>query len=274
MRTFGTAALALAALSTPTLADDEKETGWFNTTNLSYVLTSGNTDTDALGAKNLLRRVWDNAAFNFRAEAVHASSRPQSTAAAGTPPVEVEEPRETTAERYLLEPSYERNITDRFFWNAGVTWDRNRPAGIDERYQGWAGVGNIWIDNDRRRFSTNYNATYTDRTDVVDTGREDSFAGLRTGWSYLDNINDSVVFTNDLVANMNLDETDDWWGDMVSALSVAMSKRMALRVSLQWLYQNEPAFRELAIVGGGGTTITVENDELDQIFNTSLVINW
>ena len=63
----------------------------------------------------------------------------------------------------LISGSYERNITPKFFWNAGGSWDRNDDAGILNRYILHAGVGNKWADTERRRFTTSYGISYTDR---------------------------------------------------------------------------------------------------------------
>ena len=49
---------------------------------------------------------------------------------------------DTTAENYFLTGRYDRNISPKFFWFAGAGWDRNIPAGIQNRYVGFGGVGN------------------------------------------------------------------------------------------------------------------------------------
>lgn len=60
-----------------------------------------------------------------------------------------------------------------------------------------------------------------------------------------------------------------------------MTTHLALKVGLQWLYDNDPATRELDLYDrnpdNGGTnqgTVTEELDKLDSIFTTSLVINF
>ena len=68
----------------------------------------------------------------------------------------------TSAESYYFEGRYDRDITDRFFWFAGAGWDQNRPAGIDQRYTAFSGVGNTWRDDDDVEFRTDYGLSYTD----------------------------------------------------------------------------------------------------------------
>ena len=72
----------------------------------------------------------------------------------------------------------------------------------------------------------------------------------------------------------NLDETDDYRADMVNALAVTMSQRLALKLSLQWLYDNEPSFDIIPFSDFGGVDQPFQLDELDQIFTASLVVNF
>ena len=73
----------------------------------------------------------------------------------------------------------------------------------------------------------------------------------------------------------NLDETSDFRADMINALSVAMSGRMSLKVSLRLLFDNEPAIELLdASAFKPGGVIPVELEELDSIFTVSLVVDF
>jgi hypothetical protein len=49
-------------------------------------------------------------------------------------------------EQYFVEGRVELTISERFFWNAGTSWDRNHDAGIRNRYVSFGGVGNVWAD--------------------------------------------------------------------------------------------------------------------------------
>ena len=60
--TLSTFCLCVLLLAVPAtvLAQDEEEdkTGWANTTDLSFVVTSGNSDTQTLGLADVLTRTW------------------------------------------------------------------------------------------------------------------------------------------------------------------------------------------------------------------------
>ena len=94
--------------------------------------------------------------------------------------------RRSTSSGTNIENRYDRNISERFFWNAGVSWERNKNAGILNRYIGFAGVGNRWWSREDLKFSTTYGLSYTDREDEVqDPLKDDTFVGFRFGWEYL-----------------------------------------------------------------------------------------
>ena len=105
-----------------------------------------------------------------------------------------------SAESYLLNGRYDYKVHERFFWYGSTGWDRNRFAGIQNRYVADGGIGNV------------------------------------------------------------------------------MSTHLALKISLQWLFDNEPAFREFELENPlatpTGTQVVVELDELDTIFTSSLVVNF
>jgi hypothetical protein len=69
------------------------------------------------------------------------------------------EPKPDVA-NYLIRAGFERKISTRWFWNTGASWYRNDDAGLN-RYIFFAGVGNTWADNQRRRFVTSYGISYT-----------------------------------------------------------------------------------------------------------------
>jgi putative salt-induced outer membrane protein YdiY len=254
----------------------EPELGWSDTAELSYVATSGNADSSTVGFKNLLARQWEEARFEMRAGAIRVATESETRTAVGTPAsfVVLEESfEETTAESYFLNGRYDREITERFFWYAGAGWERNRFAGIENRYGAQGGVGNIWISRDDMSFRTDYALTYTDEETVA--GIDDNFAGVRVSWDYKHQLRPSTAYQNTLVVDENLDETDDLRADMLNRLTVTMSERLALQVSLQALWDNQPAFEAIALTPPGPVpTVLVELEDLDTIFTTSLVINF
>jgi putative salt-induced outer membrane protein YdiY len=271
------AALPVAA---PALAEDPPKLGWSDTAEFSYVQTAGNSESSTLGLNNRLARRWENALFAFKLGAIRAESTTFERSAIGTIDdyyVDEQATSALTAENYYLNAQYDRKISDRLVWNAGAGWDRNTFAGIENRYAVFAGLGNVWINKETVKFKTDYSVTYTQRDEVVDDpSREENFAGFRFAWDYLNKFGDATTFTNTLVLDDNLQEMSDWRGDTTFAVAVAMSKTLALKASLRFLYANEPAKEELALVPGTeeNPTVLVPLEKLDTIFTTSLVVAW
>ena len=281
--------LAIAAVlvaGVVTAKAEEEETGWRDTAELSLVVTGGNSEASTFGFSNVLLREWDRSLLTIKAGGI----RVQTTTTTRTPVAPdpliplvfnvVESSTDTTtAENYYLSGRYDRKITDRFFWYAGTGWDRNRFAGIQNRYLAEGGVGNIWIDEDDVKFSTGYGLTFTDQEDVnAVPGSSDTFLGARASWDYMNKFGANTVYNNVLIIDENLDETSDYRANMINSLAVSMSEKMALKLGLQLLYDNEPSFDLLEVVDSAGNIlgpiVPVPFDDLDTIFTASLVINF
>ncbi len=282
------AAVLAAAASPPwAVAQEPAEHRWRDTAEFSYVVTSGNAETSTFGLKNKLWRTWERASFEFNAGGVRAESERVTRAAVGTQDdFSVQERSETdvTAESYYLNGRYDRKLTDRFFWFGGGGWERNRFAGVEDRWSAAGGVGNVWVDRDTVKFRTDYAVTGTKQEDVVENPEvDDTFLGARVSWAYLHTFGAATTYTNDLVLDENLEETSDFRANMINSVAVAINTRLALKVSLQLLYDNDPSFVQVDLFDpadpppGGtptGTKVAVELDELDSLFTASLVVNF
>lgn len=293
MRRF-TAAACLAALCAafhPAAAQEakpeEKKYGWFDSAELGLVLTSGNTETSTLGLKDTLSRVWENARFELKLGGIRVETTDQRLYAVGDTPgdftVEEDNNTDLTAENYYLNGRYDRTLSKRLFWFAGGGWDRNRFAGIDNRYQVFGGLGHVWVDAERRTWRTDYSLTGTKEEDVVQRPDfDDTFMGLRLSSTFLQKFGHSGTYGNDTIIDENIDDTEDLRLNMTNWVAVNMSDHLALKVSLQWLFDNQPALQTVNLYpttdpGGTGTpsgTVLAELDDLDTIFTTALVIKY
>ncbi len=287
---FGTTKVAIASMLllfflsiTPTLlAEDEgPKLGWADVAELSFVNTSGNSEATTISLRNTLTHQWENALFTLDFGALRAESETISGFAVGTGQdnfqlIDTSE-SEPTAEAYHLRGRYDRDITEKRFWYTSLGWDRNRFAGIANRYIAALGLGNTFYESDARHFRIDYAATFTSQEDFA-TRQTDEFAGLRFSWDYFRTLSETTTYSNLLIIDQNLDETDDLRADMVNALSVAMSERLALKLSLQLLFDNLPSFRGVPLINAQGlltgSDVLVELDELDTILNVALVVNF
>jgi hypothetical protein len=110
-----------------------------------------------------------------------------------------------------------------------------------------------------------------------------------------------TTFTNDWKFNLNLEDTADYSSEMTNAIAVSMNSRFALKVSVQLLFNSEPALEDLDIVAqvnlinpdgipgngdeffetvdSGGVIVEFgsgreRKKELDTVVRTSLVIKF
>jgi len=258
------------------------EEKWFNTGELSFVYTSGNSQTSTLGFKDKLWRNWTNSSFEMNAGGVRSESTTVSRFAVGTPNdfyVEKDEDSELTAGAYYLNGRYDRHISEDWFWYAGAGWDRNTFAGIASRSTAVGGIGTIWINEADIKFRTDYALTFTKQDDVVtNPDVDDTFFGARFSWLYWHKFTETTTYGNDFIADANLNELADFRVDMTNWVSVTINKTLALKVSLQWLYDNRPSLVEVDLfdntLAPTGQTVSAELDSLDTLFTASLVFTF
>ena len=300
----------------PTAAKKDEKIGWSNTTDLSLVVTGGNSSSTTLGFSDQLRRVWSDTRFQFDVSVVRSHTSDDRFflvdpglefpvgGAPQSPPTTLIKPEPTLdVANYAIGGAYERDLSPRLFWNTGGSWYRNDDAGILNRYIAYAGIGNNWIDDQRRRFATSYGVSYTDREEEEpDPEKDRRFGGARVGWDYTERFNAGTTFDSDLATNMNFSDPSDYSIDTVNALSVSVTNHILIKVSLQWLFENEPALEsDLDVIAyvdvinpdgvpgsgderfrtssSGATKVVVgsadaRKDRLDTIVRTALVIKF
>jgi len=267
--------LLLLVLGPVAAEAQEREKGWTDVAELTMVVTGGNATSSTLGFKNTADFVWPNATFQLSAGGVRARSGTVTRIATGTPDnfrISETTVSKTTAESYFLKSRLDRNLSDASFVFAGAGWDRNTFAGVDNRYGFVAGAGRSWFAEDSRRLKTDLGLTYTNQDDVVENPDvEDSFMGIRGSYDYFRKLTESTDFASILVADQNLNETSDLRADWINSIAVAMSERLAIKTSLQLLYDKAPAL--VAVPLGDGEVLTPLG-ETDTVFTVALVVNF
>ena len=272
------------ALALPAHAEDG-DSGWSSTAEFGLVMTSGNAESETISFKDETKKSWDKSSLTFKLGAIRAETTTTAPTAFGTPgsfTVESNESTSLSAESYYFEGRFDREITEKFFWFAGTGWDRNRPSGINSRVTAFGGVGNIWRDDEKVSFRTDYALSYTDEEFYPDTTLTNDYSGLRASWGYKHQFTESTTYFNDFVLDYGFDDSDNWRANMINAVAVAINDKMALKVSLQWLYNNLPPSDLIPLFDIAGPsppavqidTVSVEKDELDTIFSAALVINF
>jgi len=282
-RALAIGTLALLVLGPAALRGQDKKPGllgpWAATAEVSYVVTGGNTSTSALSLGTSLRRKWANDTLFFRTYILTSNASTTTRTAQGTEDdfdiLETTVTRQV-AENYLLAGQYDRRISKKLNGQAGLSWDRNRFAGVDDRVIVTTGFGYGWVNKPRTQAKTSAGMTYTVRQYVGQS--MESFAGFRFTVSGEQKILESSGVSTQFVLDDNLKKTSDWRFDWANSVTASISKSLALKVILRTLYTRIPALQGLPLIDPAGQptglTVFVPLKKVDTFLTTSIVINF
>lgn len=277
-------AIGLSLLAGPVaLRGQETKNGlfgpWAATAEVSYVVTGGNTSTSALSLGTTFSRKWTRDTLLFKTYILTSDATTTSRVAQGAPDdFTIVETRTTrkVAENYFLGGQYDRKILDGLLGQAGLSWDRNRFAGVDNRLTFTAGLGYQVIEKKRTQLKTSAGLTFTRRQYVGQDA--ESFAGFRLTTSGEQKILDSSSVSTAFIFDNNLKRSSDWRFDWANSVTASISKSLALKVILRTLYANVPALQDLALIDDlglpTGLTVPYPLKKLDTFLTTSVVINF
>jgi putative salt-induced outer membrane protein YdiY len=282
----GAGVLALAALvaARPAVLRAEEETrgllgAWKATAELGYVVTGGNTATSTFSLGTTFKRQWDKDALVFKTFILRSNSMTVTRTAVGTETdfvVNEERVRRLVAENYLLSGQYDRRLAKKVVAQFGLSWDRNRFAGVLSRVILTAGTGYAWVETKRTVFKTDGGFTYTLRKYAGQDAT--SFAGFRAIASVEQKILDSSSVASQFIFDDNLKKMVDWRYDWTTSVSASISKSLALKASARLLYAHLPAEEAVPLFDPEGLptglTVPVPLKKLDTFFTTSIVINF
>ncbi len=278
-------AAAFAALIGPTVAPaaaQEKEGllgPWKATAEVSYVVTGGNTSTSAFSLGTTFTRKWEKDTLTFKSYALRSNATTFTRRAVGTEDaftVIEESSKALVAENFLLAGQYERRISKRLIGQAGMSWDRNRFAGLAGRYMLTAGLGYALVESKKTQVKTDAGLTYTTRKYIGQDAT--SFAGFRFNLLGEQKLSEKSSFTSQFVFDENLKNTRDWRYDWTNSLTASISKSLALKTSLRMIYTHVPATQNLPLydLEGLPTGLFVPSPlkHRDTFLTTSIVINF
>jgi hypothetical protein len=262
-------------------ADAPPPPGWYSTSGLSFVMAAGNSRASTLGFKVDVKRLWPRATFTLGGSGVRADSSDPARLAVGTPSdFRIETgPRVLKAAKYNAAANFDRRVTDRFGWQVGAEFDRDRFSGVEGRTLGLAGVSYLFANRKDFTLKSGLAATITHQTEVVeDPATSDTFAGLRFSTDAERKFGANSSYVGGLAVDENLQDTADLRVRFANALAVAMSRRLALQVGLLLLYDHQPSLVELPLFAEAGVptglNVAARAATLDTTFNVSLVVSF
>ena len=284
-RSFRAAFLALGLLMGATAMPAQAGTvpGWYSNTDLSFVMTQGNSKTMNFGITADVTRQWLRTAWRNNGSFVRNDvAEPTQTAVGSLGNFEVETgPTVTKSERLFFKSDLERRVTERFFWNVAGNVERDVFAGLDYRAAGAAGVGYLWQKPDNSSlFRAGIAATYTSQQEVInDPETEDDFFGARLTLDGEKRFGDRLQnsFTSNLIVDENLQDTEDLRFNWQNGLTAAMNQRVALKFGVGLIYDNQPQLVDVALFNINGVEVgqvAARAEKLDLAVTASIVISF
>lgn len=231
---------AVPVLAQEAEEEEAPEPAWVGSLGLSWVATSGNTDTSSIGMDFALDRKPEPWGLSLVARGTRADDQGVKT-----------------AENYLVSGRAVRALGKRWEVFGGLAWAKDPFAGFDSQTVASAGATFKAIESERHLVSFDGGLTYTWEDQISPTAPApvlftDSidFAGGLLGLSWEWKIGKTSKLTERLVFLPNFDDTDDWRLNSITAIEAAVNEWLALRFGFDVRHRNQP------IGGADGTDTT------------------
>jgi len=259
---------------------------WNNVTTLSYVATTGNAEGQTVGFGNEFLFRWEQSTFSLKATAIRVNTTVVTRSATGTSLEDyaLGETRTstTTAEAYGLNGRFDHRLkdNDRWYWYSGAGWEKNRPAGLDNKYSVTTGFGRIWADLDRTKLRTDMGFGYTHEQPLVEPdGFQANYGTINFTSELKQKLGANSLYTMDLAFTNNLSDSRDYQGVLRQGFSVAINKSLALKVGYDVVYKNKPNLIPVEVFTTALPPVSLGNisvsaKKTDTVFTTSLVITF
>ncbi len=188
---------------------------------ISYVSTSGNSDTTSLGAGLGLKYKPGPWTTEFTASYVKADSN-----------------GETTAEKLSALLAESRSLNDRLDVYARIGYLTNEFAGIDSNVYADAGALYKLLRGDSQFLEVGGGIGYTDENRI---GAEDrKFTSANALAKYKWQISKTAEFTDNATLMFDFKDSEDWRGANAAALTASVTSILALKVYNNVMYLNSP----------------------------------
>jgi putative salt-induced outer membrane protein len=214
--------LAVCASSYSFAENLHAEIPWKARVEISYVNTSGNTDTQTFAGKFEIKREGYVNRYFLDGSALRAESD-----------------GEETSNKFLLEGRWERVFTERFFGLLTGGFSRDTFSGYDYRVFGGPGIGYDLIKTEEHTMQGLVSFLYYyDEFSVSNRSSDDYIAGKAT-FKYKRKIQENLTFKETVDYFVSFEDTDRFFVDSDTSMEVKINSALSLGVSFLINYQNE-----------------------------------
>ena len=200
----------------------EQDRGWKLGAGLSYISTSGNSDTSSWG----LAVDWERefALWNVKS---------------GFSALQTTENNETVAEKHRVYRKGDREISNNLALTAGLRGERNRFAGIDLHSTFNLGVAWKVVESRAWKFETSGSATWN-HENQVEGGADENNVGLLLSTLSQVAISESASTTQALLVEPSIEDSDDYRVELAVSLEASLTQVLALKIGFNSRYDNAP----------------------------------
>lgn len=206
----------------PAPAGEAPEKALSDEAELSFVDTSGNTDTTTFAFRNTLKYRFTEALLGtWKLGVLYGKDQGAKN-----------------AERYGTEIRLDFLVTERVYTFAYGGWFRDPFAGIDDRYYGGAGAGYKFLTGPVHTLAGELGLTYT--SEKYTDGTDEGYLGGRAFAEYRYAITEKNRFTQSLEFLYDFDDSDNYNVNSETAVVAALTDRFALKASYVVKYDHRP----------------------------------
>jgi putative salt-induced outer membrane protein YdiY len=202
-------------------AEDKPKKPWKNVTEASMVSANGNTKSTTYAAKNTYNYDWKKTALELIAGALGSSSKGS-----------------TTAEQYFASEKLSYKLSDRNYAFEKFAWDKDRFAGIKNRYDTSVGLGRELLKNDRDLLTAELGGGFV--SEERRPGPKNDFASGRAYSKYTHIFTPTATFNQDAEYLHNFEDADDFRTKAETSLISALSANFSLKVGYVWKHVGKP----------------------------------
>ncbi len=204
-------------------ADTAGSSTWKTHLELSYVKTSGNTDTQTFSGSAEIKKEGEVNRYFINGNFLQAES----------------DNRETS-NKLSLDLRWERVFSDRVFGFLTSGYLRDRFSGFDYRLYVGPGIGYYLLKGEKRSLQGLLSFLYYhDEFSKGEAGSDDYITGKAT-LKYQWRIRDNLLLKEDVNYFVSIKETDRSFFDSTTALEVKINRAISLGVKYVINYQSEP----------------------------------
>jgi len=207
--------------------EEDKEPVWKGSLGLSWVATSGNTDTSSAGLDFAIERKPEPWGLAFAARGNTAQD-------SGV----------TTAENYFAVGRAVRTLGKRWETFGGLQWSKDPFANFDSQIVFSAGATYLAVESTRHKLTFDMGLAYTWEDQILEDPiprvEEIAYGGGIFGVTWEWKLGEKSKLTERLMYYPNFDDSADWRLTSVTAIEAAINSWLALRFGYDLRHRNEP----------------------------------